>query len=227
MSRDDGQLGSDDEEDGDDEEEVEKEEGAENDEGTEEKEDQMVVNIKSLPATAQEGNIGPAAKKQDSQEDEGGREERSQATEDKVVQCESERVENCNQEQGRTKQNIIDQSEHLKENKVVIEGGGETISVNTKDSHTETEGDTQGQSNTLESSETNNQKLTETETEKCQAVSVADNRNGAVTTDEAELNSHAEPMEVEATETSTTGTSAAVRGDEDMNTGWILGLSHA
>lgn len=216
MSRDDGQLGSEDE-DGDDEDEVEKEAGTENDEGTEGKEDQMVVDTKLLPATDQEGSIEPAAKKQGSQEDEGGREESSQSTEDKVVQCESERVENC--EQGRIKENIIDQSEHSKENKVFSEGGGETMSVN--GSHIETEGNTQGQSDTLESSETNNQTQTETETEKCQAVSVADNRNGAASTEAVELNSHAEPMEVEA---STTGASAAIGGD-DINTGWILVLS--
>lgn len=223
MSRDDAQLGSDeDEDDGDDEEEVEK--GAEHDEGTGGEEDQMMVDVKLGPATSQEGSFGPASKKQDNQGDEEGREERSQAAEDKVVQCESEKTANGDQKLNKKTQNVTDQSGPTEENQALIEGGNETISVNTKDSHTETEGETQGQSNTVESGETNNQKLTETETEKCQTVSVENNRNKVATTEEAELNSHAVPMEVEATETSTTGASAAVRG-EDINTGWILALS--
>uniref|UniRef100_A0A7N6AG89 ATPase family AAA domain-containing protein 2 n=1 Tax=Anabas testudineus TaxID=64144 RepID=A0A7N6AG89_ANATE len=85
ISRDDAQLGSDeDEEDEDDEEEIEKEAGGECDEGTGEEEDQMMVDVKLSPATAQEGNIGPPANKQDSQEDKEDREERSQAAEEKV-----------------------------------------------------------------------------------------------------------------------------------------------
>uniref|UniRef100_A0A4W6ECW0 ATPase family AAA domain-containing protein 2 n=1 Tax=Lates calcarifer TaxID=8187 RepID=A0A4W6ECW0_LATCA len=83
------------------------------------------------------------------------------------------------------------------------------------DSNTETEGNTQGQSSTAESGKTNDQKQ-------------ADDRNNKLATaEEAELNSHAEPMEVEATETSTTDTSSAIRGEEDPNTGWILTLSHS
>uniref|UniRef100_A0A3Q1KH34 ATPase family AAA domain-containing protein 2 n=1 Tax=Anabas testudineus TaxID=64144 RepID=A0A3Q1KH34_ANATE len=150
ISRDDAQLGSDeDEEDEDDEEEIEKEAGGECDEGTGEEEDQMMVDVKLSPATAQEGNIGPPANKQDSQEDKEDREERSQAAEEKVVLCESERAKNCDQKRDKKKQNITNQSGHSKENQVFLEGGGETISVNTKDSCTETEGDAEGQCNTL------------------------------------------------------------------------------
>ncbi|XP_026227888.1 ATPase family AAA domain-containing protein 2 isoform X2 [Anabas testudineus] len=233
ISRDDAQLGSDeDEEDEDDEEEIEKEAGGECDEGTGEEEDQMMVDVKLSPATAQEGNIGPPANKQDSQEDKEDREERSQAAEEKVVLCESERAKNCDQKRDKKKQNITNQSGHSKENQVFLEGGGETISVNTKDSCTETEGDAEGQCNTLKSSETNNQKLTETELEKCQTIIGADNRNGVATTEEAEHNDHSELMEVEATETCTTVASAAARGEEDMNTErnvrrMTRGLKHA
>lgn len=235
MSRDDTLLGSDeDEEDGDDEEEAEKEAGAERDEGTGGEEDQMVVDVESGPAEAQEGSVGPNAKEQDSHEK--GIEERSQAMEDKVILCEIEKNENDNHtgnEKEKVDKAVTDEPGQSEENNKAMTGGrdenSEVISANTnKDSNTETEGNTQGQSSTAESGKTNDQKLTQTEMEKCQTVRQADDRNNKLATaEEAELNSHAEPMEVEATETSTTDTSSAIRGEEDPNTGWILTLSHS
>lgn len=216
-------MGSDEEEeDGDDEEEVER--GAtECDEGTGGEEEQMVADMESGPAPAQEGSSGPAAKEQDSQE---GREEKSEAAEDKGILCETGKPENDNQTQNdieKADKAVTDQPGQSEENKVLTKAGrenSETISVNTKDSHTEIEGDTQGQSNTEESGETNSQKLTKTETDKCQTVMQADNRNNkVVTVGEAEQNSPAEAMEVEATETSTTDD--AVRGEEDTGAGLI------
>nr|XP_020452864.1 ATPase family AAA domain-containing protein 2 isoform X2 [Monopterus albus] len=205
VSRDDAQLGSD-EDDGDDEEEVEKDEGAERDEGTGGEEE----HVESGPAEAQERSIGPRTRQQDSPEDE----EESYAAEDKVNLCRSQALEKD--------QKITDQSEANKT--VSIKEGDEnsgTILVN-KDRHTETEGDALGQSNTADRGETSCQKLIETETEVCQAVRMADDRNEVATIDEAELNSHAEPVEMEATETSTADASAAVRGEEDVNTEWSV-----
>ncbi|XP_071326843.1 ATPase family AAA domain-containing protein 2-like isoform X2 [Trachinotus anak] len=226
VSRDDAQLGSDeDEEDGDDEEEAEKETGAERDEGTGGEEDQMVVDVESGPAEAQEGSSGPTVKERDSQE-EKGTEERSQAAEDKVVLCGSESTENddhTQNEKEKVDKSVTDEPGQSEDNnKAMTEGGdenSETISANTnKESHTETGGDTQGKSSTAESGETKDKKLTETETEKCQTGTPADDKNNKVATaEEAELKSHAEPMEVEAPETSSTDASAAVRGEEDIN----------
>uniref|UniRef100_A0A8C9X9X8 ATPase family AAA domain-containing protein 2 n=1 Tax=Sander lucioperca TaxID=283035 RepID=A0A8C9X9X8_SANLU len=70
------------EEDGDNEEEVEKGGGAECDEQTGGEEDQMMVDVESGPAPAQEGSFGPTAKEQECQEE---REEGSQAAEDKLI----------------------------------------------------------------------------------------------------------------------------------------------
>ncbi|KAI3361362.1 hypothetical protein L3Q82_013546 [Scortum barcoo] len=184
-SRDDAHLGSDEEEeDGDDEEEVEKE-ATGCDEGTGGKEEQVVVDVESEPAPAQ-----------DSQEE---KEERSEAAEDKVIMCET------------------GQPGQSEENEVLTKAGSEnseSISVNTKDSHTETEGDTQGLSNAVESSKTNGLILTETETDKCPAEMQTDNKNSKVAPEEeAEQNSPAEPMEVEARETSTMDDAA--KGEED------------
>ncbi|XP_035862222.1 ATPase family AAA domain-containing protein 2 isoform X3 [Sander lucioperca] len=207
------------EEDGDNEEEVEKGGGAECDEQTGGEEDQMMVDVESGPAPAQEGSFGPTAKEQECQEE---REEGSQAAEDKLILCETGTPESDDQTQNeieKVEKAVTDQPEQSEEIKVLTKAGNEnseTISVNTKeDSHTETEGDTQGQSNTEESSEATSQKLVaETETEKCKTVIQADRNNKVVTIDEAEQNSPAEAMEVEATDTTTTDTSAAVRGED-------------
>ncbi len=216
-------MGTDEEEeDGDDEEEVEKG-GTECDEGTGGEEEQMVVDVESGPAPAQEGSSGPTAKEQDSQE---RGEERSEAAEDKVIPCETVQLETDNQTHNIEKADkaVTDQPGQSEDNEVLTKAGSENseiISVNTnKDSHTETEGDAQGQSNAEESGETNSQKLTETETDKCQTVMQAHNMNDKVATaEEAEQNSPAEPMEVEATETSTA--EDAVRGEEDTGAGLI------
>lgn len=208
-------MGSDEEEeDGDDEEDVEKGGGTECDEGTGGKEEQMVVDIESGPAPAQEGSIG-----QDGQE---GREEISQAAEDDVILCKTGKTENYYQTQNnkeKVDKSVTEQQGQSAENKKVLTKAGnensESISVNTNpDSHMETERDTWERSNTETSGKTNSQKLTETE-----------NNNKVVTVEEAEQNSPTEPMEVEATETATTDISEAVRG-EDTGTGWIFTLSH-
>ncbi|XP_056237619.1 ATPase family AAA domain-containing protein 2-like isoform X1 [Seriola aureovittata] len=199
-----------DEEDGDDEEEAEKETGAERDEGTGGEEDQMEVDVESGPAEAQEGGSGPTEREQE----EKGIEEGSQAAEDKVILCESEKTENddlTQNEKEKVDKSVTDEPGQSEGNIAMTEGGNEnseTISENTnKDSHTDTGGDTHGQ------------KLTETEIVKCQTGRLAIDRNNKVATaEEAEPKSHAERMEVEATETSTTDASAAVRGDEDTNT---------
>ncbi|XP_049438533.1 ATPase family AAA domain-containing protein 2-like isoform X1 [Epinephelus fuscoguttatus] len=219
-SRDDAHLGSDEEEDdGDDEEEVERGGGAECDEGTGGEEDQMMVDVESVAAPTQEGSFGPTAMEQVCQE---GGEERSEAAEDKVLLREMGNPENDETQNDNEKVDkaVTDQPGQSEENGVLTKAeneNSETTSVNTtKDGHAESEGNTQGQSSTEERGETNSQKLTETETEKCQTVIQADERNNeVVTVEEVEQNSPAEPMEVEATDTSTTDASAAVRGEED------------
>ncbi|XP_034385082.1 ATPase family AAA domain-containing protein 2-like isoform X3 [Cyclopterus lumpus] len=175
-----------DEEDGDDEEdEVEKGGGAEYDEGTGGEEDPMMVDVESGP-----------------------------------IQCDSGKAENDDEtrdEKERLGEVVADQPGKSEEKKVSTNPGNEnsrTISVNTNtDGHAETEGRTQGQCNTEERAETDSQKLTETET--CQTVTQADNRNNnnVVTVEVTEQNGPAEPMEVEATDAS-----AATRGEEDTCT---------
>lgn len=154
----------------------------------------------------------------------------SPAAEDKAVLCETDKRENVDKE--KLDKAVKDQPELSEENNKELTKAGneisETISVNTnQDSHTETKGDTQGQSNTEESGETNCQKLTETETDKCQTVTEAgDGNNRVLNVEESAQNSPAEPMELEATETSTTDTPEAVKGEEDTSTGLILTLSY-
>ncbi|XP_070690704.1 ATPase family AAA domain-containing protein 2-like [Pempheris klunzingeri] len=215
-SRDDAHLGSDEEEeDGDDDEEVEKGGEAECDEVTGGERDQEVVNEDYGPAPAQEGSL---VKEQNSQE---GREDRSQASEDKVILCEAGKMDNDDQTQNekeKVDKTVTDQPvQSEKNNKVLKQAGNENSSVNTnQDSDTKLEGDTQKQPNTEESGDTNCQRLTETETDKCRTVVETDDRTKKVVTVEvAEVNSPAEPMEVEATETSAKEVSAAVRGEED------------
>ncbi|XP_063735979.1 ATPase family AAA domain-containing protein 2-like isoform X2 [Eleginops maclovinus] len=212
-SRDDAHLESEEEDGDDEEEEVEKRGSAECEKGTEGDEDQMMV--ESGPAPAQEVSFGPTEKEEDSQQ---GREEKSQAAEDKVFLCGSGKPENEDPIEKETVDK--DQPDQSEENKA-LKGGNQTnesTSVDTnKDSHTVTEGDTQGQSNTEERAETNGQKLTETMTENCRAVTETDYSNKVVTVEEAEQNSPAEPMEAEAANTSTTDVSAARRGEEDTD----------
>uniref|UniRef100_A0A671WDC1 ATPase family AAA domain-containing protein 2 n=1 Tax=Sparus aurata TaxID=8175 RepID=A0A671WDC1_SPAAU len=141
-SRDDGHLGSDeDEEDGDDEEEVEKAGGTECDEGTGGEEEQMVIDEESGPVPAKESSLQPIEKEQDSQE---GEEEMSPAAEDKAVLCETDKRENVDKE--KLDKAVKDQPELSEENNKELTKAGneisETISVNTnQDSHTETKGD--------------------------------------------------------------------------------------
>lgn len=226
MCRDDTQLGSDeDEEDGDDEEEAEKETVAERDEGPGGEEDPMAADVAEGPADAERSGSGPTVRKQDSQKEEGT-EQGSQAAEDKVVLCENRETETVNHMQTESEnedKSVTHEAGKSEENTAKAMGGdenSESILENTNtDSCTHIEGDTQRQISTVESGET---KLTETDSEKCQTGRVADDRNNKVATaEDAELKSHAEPMEVEAAETSTTDASATVRGEEDTNTGLI------
>uniref|UniRef100_A0A8D3A316 ATPase family AAA domain-containing protein 2 n=1 Tax=Scophthalmus maximus TaxID=52904 RepID=A0A8D3A316_SCOMX len=206
VSRDDTQLGSDEEEeDGDEEEEA----GAEHDEATGEE-----VDVESGPAEVQEGRAGTTVREQ----------ERSRAAGDKVFLSENEKREYYNHAQNEKE--VVEKAFTVepgqsKENNRVIEGGdrnSKTISANMNlNGHSEPQGDAQGQ--LVKSSETNNQKLTK----KCQTVRRSEeSSNGVATAGESELNSHAEPMEVEAAETSTPDSSAAVGGDRDKNTGWLV-----
>uniref|UniRef100_A0A7N9B1E8 ATPase family AAA domain-containing protein 2 n=1 Tax=Mastacembelus armatus TaxID=205130 RepID=A0A7N9B1E8_9TELE len=159
--RDDTQLESDeDEEDGDDEEE----------------DDQPVIDVESGSAA---GSFQLSTVEQNSPE-EKGREERSQVAE-KVILCQNGKHKNFNQIQDEKDQKITDQSGQLEQKKVKGDENSGAVSVYiNKDSHKETQGDTQGQSNTVECGKTNNQKLTETESEKCQTVSMADIKNNKV-----------------------------------------------
>lgn len=214
-SRDDAHLESEEEDGDDEEEEVEKRGAAECEKRTEGDEDPMMVDGESGPAPAQEGSLGPTENEEDSQQ---GREEKSPAAEDKVILCGSGKPEDDDQIEKESVDK--DQSGQSEENKV-LKGGNrtsESIPVNTnKDSHTVTEGDTQGPSNTEEGAETKGQELTETRTEKCRAVTQTDDSNKVVTVEEAEQNCPAEPMEEEAANTSTTDVSAAHRGEEDTD----------
>ncbi|XP_070767520.1 ATPase family AAA domain-containing protein 2-like [Enoplosus armatus] len=215
-SRDDAHLGSDEEEEDGDEEEEEVEKGGEQcDEQSGGEEDQMLVDVDSGPAPVQESSLGPTAKAQDSQEG-------SRAAEDKVILCETGKPENGDQSQidkEKVAEAVTDQPGQAEENKALTKAGNENNeSICNTDKESHTEGDTQGQSNTEESGDTNSKMLTETETDKSQTVMQAHDRNKVVAVEEGEQNSHAEPMEVEATETSSTDASAAVRGEEDTGT---------
>ncbi|XP_053289105.1 ATPase family AAA domain-containing protein 2 isoform X3 [Pleuronectes platessa] len=205
LSRDDIQLGSDEDEvDEDDEEEAEKDTGAEVTEGE--------VDKQSGPAEGQEGSPEPMME-QGSQEKEEKDGRNGAAENDYYTGDEKEEVD----------QAVADEPGELEENyKALTEegnGNSKTLSANTKSSLTETErGDHHEQSITAERGEPQDQKLKETETEKCQTIQKGDESNKVATAEEIALNSHAEPMEVEGTETSTTDASAAVRGEEDTNT---------
>ncbi|CAJ1062032.1 ATPase family AAA domain-containing protein 2-like isoform X2 [Xyrichtys novacula] len=215
-SRDDTHLGSDDdEEDGDDEEEVEKGEKAECTEGAEAEEDHTAADVESQPAAAQEGS----SSKEDSQEE---TEERSQ-DEDKITECETEEPTKTEEEKETEDDASLDHLGQPEENSKVLKEveseSVETTTVNTnKEDDTEKEKDTQIQSNKEEREEVNIQKLTETETDTCQTVTEGDdgNNNNIATAEEAEQHTAAEPMEVEASQTSADSeTSAAVRVEED------------
>uniref|UniRef100_A0A3B4XMJ3 ATPase family AAA domain containing 2 n=1 Tax=Seriola lalandi dorsalis TaxID=1841481 RepID=A0A3B4XMJ3_SERLL len=113
-----------DEEDGDDEEEAEKETGAERDEGTGGEEDQMEVDVESGPAEAQEGGSGPTEREQE----EKGIEEGSQAAEDKVILCESEKTENddlTQNEKEKVDKSVTDEPGQSEGNIAMTEGGNE------------------------------------------------------------------------------------------------------
>ncbi|XP_030606598.1 ATPase family AAA domain-containing protein 2 isoform X3 [Archocentrus centrarchus] len=214
VSKDDAQLRSDEEEDdGDDEDEVEKA-GAEGDEA---EEDQRLADAESEPATTPIGSFGPSANVQSSQEEEEGRMEKQAAPEDDVASCEKGKLENQNQMQNEEKKVDRAVTHQLEENKPLgqeTEENHETLSVNTnKDSRTETEAENQHPH--TEDALTLN--LSETQTEQSWCMGQQENIK-VVTEEEAEQNIPAEPLEVEATETSTTDASATARGEEDTGT---------
>ncbi|XP_034552830.1 ATPase family AAA domain-containing protein 2-like isoform X2 [Notolabrus celidotus] len=233
-SRDDAHMGSDDEEeDGDDEEEVERGEAAECNEGTGEEDDQMVVDEESGPAAVQEGS----SSKEDSEE---GTEGKSEAVEDEVSVCETEKPESeekTKEEKETGDEASPDHPGQSGENSEVLKEGrmecSETITENTnKDRNTEKEEDTIVQSNKEERKEINSQEPTQTGTDKCQTAIEADDGSNYIeateeaeqhippqplmTAEEAEQCIPAEPMELEAAETSVGNVaSAASRGEED------------
>ncbi|XP_074539836.1 ATPase family AAA domain-containing protein 2 isoform X2 [Halichoeres trimaculatus] len=198
-SRDDTHLGSDDEEeDGDDEEEVEKAGGVECNDGEGAEEDQMVVDVESGPATAQEGS----SVKEDCQPIEGkvcetGSPEGEGKTKDNKKETEDESATDHPGQPGENSDVL----------KVAENESSETITVNT---NMESNTYIQIQSSTEEKQDTNSEKLAETETDKCQNI------ESGVTAEEEQPHITAEPVEFETTETSTINeASAASKGEED------------
>lgn len=110
-----------------------------------------------------------------------------------------------------------EQQEESEENKVSTKTGNEnsdSIPLNTShESHQGIESDTQASPSTGKSGKTNSQKQTETDS------------NEAIM-EEAQQSSYAEPMEGEAAEMTTPGTSKVVKGD-DTGKGWMFTSSYA
>lgn len=110
-----------------------------------------------------------------------------------------------------------EQEEESEENKVLTKTGNEnndSMPLNTsQESHKGIESDTQASPSTGKSGKTNSQKQTETD-------------SNEVIMEEAQQSSYAEPMEGEAAETMTPGTSKVVKGD-DTGKGWMFTSSYA
>lgn len=197
-------MGSDDEEeDGDDEEEVEKAGGAECKDRVGAEEDQMVVDVESGPTAAQEGR----SVQEDCQPIEGmvcgtGSPGGEGKIKDKKETEDESSTDHPGQPEGK--------SEMLKE---AENESSESVTVNTnKEDNTKEE---EIQSSTEEKKDSNSQKLTETETDKCETVI-----ESGVTAEEGEQHLSAEPMEFETTETSAGNeASAASKGEEDTGAG--------
>uniref|UniRef100_I3JJY8 ATPase family AAA domain-containing protein 2 n=1 Tax=Oreochromis niloticus TaxID=8128 RepID=I3JJY8_ORENI len=204
VSKNDDQLGSDEEEeDGDDEDEVEKA-GEERDEGDGVEEDQTIADAESEPAETHIDGFGLSGEIQSSQE---GRVEKKAESEDEVNSCEKAKLENHGETQNE--QEKVDEAvaHQLEENKLLgqeAEDNHEPLSVNTnKHSYSEAEADNQHPR--TEDAQTLN--LSKTQTEPSWCVGQEENIK-VVTEEEAEQNIPAEPMEVE--ESSTTDACTAV-----------------
>uniref|UniRef100_A0A669E205 ATPase family AAA domain-containing protein 2 n=1 Tax=Oreochromis niloticus TaxID=8128 RepID=A0A669E205_ORENI len=144
VSKNDDQLGSDEEEeDGDDEDEVEKA-GEERDEGDGVEEDQTIADAESEPAETHIDGFGLSGEIQSSQE---GRVEKKAESEDEVNSCEKAKLENHGETQNE--QEKVDEAvaHQLEENKLLgqeAEDNHEPLSVNTnKHSYSEAEADNQ------------------------------------------------------------------------------------
>lgn len=215
VSKNDDQLGSDEEEeDGDDEDEVEKA-GEECDEGDGAEEDHTIADAESEPAETYIDGFGLSEKMQSSEE---GRVEKKADPEDEVNSCEKAKLENHSETQNEQEKVDDAVAHHLEENKLLgqeAEENHKPLSVNTnKHSYIEAEADNQ-HPRAVDAQTLN---LSKTQTEPSRCVGQEENIK-VVTEEEAEQNITAEPMEVE--ESSTTDACTAARGEEDTGTGWM------
>ncbi|KAM4735621.1 ATPase family AAA domain-containing protein 2 isoform 2-T2 [Anableps anableps] len=203
VSKDDGS--DEDGEEGDDEDEVGKEGAAENhSSGT--KEDLIDVENEPTSAADQERSSEPNESELNGQVEET---EKKPATEEEQRKHDEDKLENDIQTEAEEGE-VVHQSE---QSETGIGGDvNDDISVNTKrDDCTEEEGDTQH--TITENMITENH--SETEVEKSHSADDQDSKQ--VTVDEAELNKPAEPMMVNATERSTTDSTAAARSETDTS----------
>jgi len=217
VSRDDAQLGSDeDEEDREDEDEAEKGGEAEHHEGDGAEKGHSVDETEPEPVAPQDGSSEPNARAQNSREEDVQREMKA-ATEDEVFLCEKEKTENDSQVQSEKDKAVSHQSGLSETENNRGDENHETTSVNiNKDSHTETEGDPQN--TTKEETITQNQ----SETQIVRSRSAEEEPDSKmVTVEEAEL-TPAAPMEVDTTEDFTTDASAATTGETDTGTGCLI-----
>lgn len=217
VSKNDDQLGSDEEEeDGDDEDEVEKAE--ERDEGDGAEEDHTIADAESEPAETHIDGFGLSEKIQSSEE---GRVEKKADPEDEVNSCEKANLENHGETQNEQEKVDDAVAHHLEENKLLgqeAEENHKPLSVNTnKHSYSEAEADNQHP----HAVDAQSLKLSKTQTEPSRCVGQQENIK-VVTEEEAEQNITAEPMEME--ESSTTDACTAARGEEDTGTGWMSTL---
>uniref|UniRef100_A0AAX7VHS2 ATPase family AAA domain-containing protein 2 n=1 Tax=Astatotilapia calliptera TaxID=8154 RepID=A0AAX7VHS2_ASTCA len=144
VSKNDDQLGSDEEEeDGDDEDEVEKA-GEECDEGDGAEEDHTIADAESEPAETHIDGFGLSEKMQSSEE---GRVEKKTDPEDEVNSCEKAKLENHSETQNEQEKVDDAVAHHLEENKLLgqeAEENHKPLSVNTnKHSYIEAEADNQ------------------------------------------------------------------------------------
>lgn len=217
VSKNDDQLGSDEEEeDGDDEDEVEKA-GEERDEGDGAEEDHTIADAESEPAeTHISEKCFSLSEKIQSREE--GRVEKKADPEDEVNSCEKTKLENHGETQNEQEKVDDAVAHHLEENKLLgqeAEENHKPLSVNTnKHSYSEAEADNQ-HPRAVDAQTLN---LSKTQTEPSRCVGQEENIK-VVTEEEAEQNITAEPMEVE--ESSTTDACTAARGEEDTGTGWM------
>lgn len=213
VSKDDAQLGTDeDNEDGDDEDEVEKRGGTE---GNVTGDDHMVVEAEPGHAAPQESSFEPNTEEQNGHEEELDREERMPAAEDEVVLCEIGQPQNEIQAQNK-KDTAVKYQPGQSENRA-NEGGDEnheTISNNTNENCTDTEGD--GPNTATVERITKMQ--SETQIVKIQSAA-QEQKSKVVSAEDAELRTPAEPMELDETLSPVTDAPAAAMSEADTRTG--------